>query len=188
MIDQKYVNRLKQVEYHFNNMQEKAKKFAFGEFDHELCAFIDAARNVTFAMQKECANKPKFGEWYAKKQEEMKKDELLSFFVGKRNTVSKEGARGSDSFTFYLETEFLFTEETSVVGVILPYDIFVNPESNALIKTADGRTLPMGKNKVIITPVFQELKGRHVIDACQEYLDKLNKLVIELKTLDSDDG
>ena len=177
MTNQKrYLTRLTQTQYHFKNMKEKVKTFPFDEFAFELCAFIESARNITFALQKEHANNPKFKEWYNKKQEEMRKDELLKFFIEKRNTIVKEGDPGNNAFTFYLEGR-LTLPPFEEVGVILTDGIFTL-QGEIKAKTKTGIEIPMEK-KIIRTPVFPELKSRHVIDACQEYLDKLEALINE---------
>lgn len=54
-------------------------------------SFIQHARNVTFALQKEAAARSGFAEWYASKQDEMSTDPLCRWFVRARNRITKQG-------------------------------------------------------------------------------------------------
>lgn len=182
MINQKgHITKLRQAKYHLENMKQKVKSFPFDEFAFELCAFIEAARGITWAMQKEYSNNPKFKEWYSEKQKEMSKDQLFKFFTNKRNAIVKEGHPGNNAFTFYLEGR-LTLPPLEEVGVILTEGIFT-PEGEIKAKTKKGIEIPMEK-KIIRTPVFPELNSRHVIEVCEEYFNKIEALVNETKIFD----
>src|SRR5882762_3908212 len=56
-------------------------------FPYYLSAFVSALRSVTYYMQKQYAHDPRFGEWYARKQEGMKADPVLKLLHDKRNTA-----------------------------------------------------------------------------------------------------
>lgn len=60
-------------------------------FRFNLNALIQAARNVTFALQSEKAMVPRFSEWYADWQARMRADEVLRWVHDARNTVVKRG-------------------------------------------------------------------------------------------------
>lgn len=60
-------------------------------FEHFLEAAIVYGRSVTFHLQKEFSKYSGFDDWYREKQEEMGKDPLFRFFLGKRNYILKEG-------------------------------------------------------------------------------------------------
>jgi len=173
---QGHLTKIKHAQYHFNNMKEKVKILTFEEFNFELCSFIEAARNVTFAMQKEYSNNIKFKEWYTKKQEEMKKDKLLNFFIEKRNIIVKEGDPGSNTNAFGVECSITIPafEEAKV---ILTEKMFTG-EEEIKAETREGKKIKMEK-RVFKIPVFPELEYRPVIEACQEYLDKIEALVKE---------
>ncbi|MBI2452234.1 hypothetical protein HYV50_04135 [Candidatus Pacearchaeota archaeon] len=182
MTNQKgHITKLRQAKYHLENMKQKVKSFPFEEFAFELCAFIEVARGITWAMQKEYSNNQKFKEWYLKKQVEMGKDSLFKFFTERRNAIVKEGHPGSNAFTFYLEMR-VSVPPNETVGVILPQGIFT-AEEDIKAKTTDSKEIPMEK-KVIRTPVFQELQSRHVIEVCEEYFVKIEALINEAKTFD----
>ena len=74
-----YRFKLEQANYHFSNMKKNVNPLK-REFAFELCAFVESARNVTLAMQKELAKVKGFDEWYTIKVKEMQGDELFRFF------------------------------------------------------------------------------------------------------------
>jgi len=79
---------IKMVEYFLNRMLE-TYTIPF-EFECNLHAFITLARSVTYILQKEFSQNPEFNYWYQKKQEEMKKDEMLRFFRYTRDIIIHE--------------------------------------------------------------------------------------------------
>lgn len=175
-----YLTKLEQSKYHYRNMVEKAKSFPFEEFGFELCAFIESARNVTFAMQAEHGNNQNFKDWYKDKQEEMKKDSVFRFFNSKRVSVVHEGDAGHEALTFYIQGRITLPP-LQTVHVIMEKGI-LTPDHEIVARTEDGREVPMEKS-IIRTPVFLELESRHVTEVCKEYLDKLEKMVEELEIL-----
>jgi hypothetical protein len=60
-------------------------------FRYSMNAFIQALRNITFALQSEKRNIPDFDSWYVDRQKWMKENELLKKFVEGRNIVVKRG-------------------------------------------------------------------------------------------------
>lgn len=56
-------------------------------------SFVQHARNVTFALQKDGRSPPVegFESWYASRQAEMRRDPLCQWFVTARNRIAKEG-------------------------------------------------------------------------------------------------
>ena len=79
---------LNEAEYFYQKMEEKAKIPT--EFRFNLNAFISRARSVTWVLKKQYSKNPKFEVWYAKKEKEMKNDELMNFFKEARNISIKE--------------------------------------------------------------------------------------------------
>ena len=61
------------------------------EFQYELNAFLSAARSVTFLLQKEMQKVQGFRKWWAERQEKMKMDAGMRFFLNLRNFSQKEG-------------------------------------------------------------------------------------------------
>src|ERR1044072_1699018 len=71
-------NKLEEAEYFFNQMKENLDNPKVLGFN--LSAFINAARSITWFMQKEYASNPKFKSWYELEQKEMKNDSICKFF------------------------------------------------------------------------------------------------------------
>ena len=61
------------------------------EFRYELHAFVSAARNVTFVLQKEMNRVPGFQTWWSGCQERMRQDDAMKFFKELRNRSQKKG-------------------------------------------------------------------------------------------------
>ncbi len=61
------------------------------EFGYELNAFVSAARNVTFILQKEMNRVPGFQTWWSGCQERMRQDDAMKFFKELRNRSQKKG-------------------------------------------------------------------------------------------------
>jgi len=64
-------------------------------------AFASAARSVTFALQAVMSDVDGFVEWYAVKQEAIKRDALARFFVERRNESQKVGDTRIHQGTFH---------------------------------------------------------------------------------------
>lgn len=96
--------------YHIKNM-EKAENAE--ELETNFAAFVNSARSVTFVLQKEFRDDPKFISWYGDSKKykdgnwesgkieskstkiyEMKNDELCKYFIDTRNKIVKEGING----------------------------------------------------------------------------------------------
>lgn len=66
-------------------------------FLHNLNAFIQSFRNITFMLQSEASESEAFKAWYAIKQKEMKSIPPLRRFVDARNIVVKQSSLTSKS-------------------------------------------------------------------------------------------
>ncbi len=88
--------KLKEAKY-FLHFTEELFNNQRTEYVYHLNAFINAARNVTFVMQKEYAHKPGFKEWWD--QHPAKKDEVMAKFVELRNVSVKEKTVREKQFT-----------------------------------------------------------------------------------------
>lgn len=94
------------------------------EFRFNLNAFIQALRNITFALQSEKHNLPDFDKWYELKQIEMKQSELLKNFVEGRNIVVKRGNLEVTSEAVV----GMFRYRKSKLGMVIPVDPFSSSE------------------------------------------------------------
>jgi hypothetical protein len=61
------------------------------EFQFNLNAFLGACRSVTFVMQKSMSDVAGFASWYRTRQNEMKADAAMRFFLELRNISQHEG-------------------------------------------------------------------------------------------------
>lgn len=89
-------------------------------FRFNMNAFIQALRNITFALQSEKRNIPNFDTWYEEKQSWMKESALLKNFVEGRNIVVKRGNLAIKS-----EAEIgLFRYRKHKLGMMMPVNSF----------------------------------------------------------------
>ncbi len=89
--------KLKEAKY-FLHFTEELFNNQRTEYVYHMNAFVNAARNVTFVMQKEYADKPGFREWW--NQHAAKKDMVMAKFVDLRNVSVKEKTVREKQFTF----------------------------------------------------------------------------------------
>ena len=85
MVRQKF----KEAEYFFYQLELNS----FNHFLYEsyLSAFINATRNISYAIQKEGSNKEGFKKWWLKQRLYMKNDKIMKFFYEIRNYSIKKG-------------------------------------------------------------------------------------------------
>ncbi len=95
-------------QYHFDKMLTSKN---VEEYEINFAAFVNSARNITFVLQKEFSKDEKFKNWYEKKQDEMKHDELCIFFHNLRNEIVKEGVNRLDFST----TIEVFNSKTDII-------------------------------------------------------------------------
>lgn len=69
----------------------RMSSLCFDEFRYEFNAYLSAARSITFLLKKEMHEVAGFNEWWAKRQEEMRSDASMKFFLELRNFSQKEG-------------------------------------------------------------------------------------------------
>jgi len=71
---------------------EKLESASFNknEYQFYLSAFINASRNISYAIQKESKHKDDFSTWWNKKRKQMKEDKVMIFFYALRNYSLKE--------------------------------------------------------------------------------------------------
>lgn len=64
-------------------------------------AFVSAARSVTFVLQFVLGKIDGFDQWYEKRRKEMQENEIMRFFLDRRNEALKEGITSINSGKFY---------------------------------------------------------------------------------------
>lgn len=78
MSNSKVLKKYSEAEFFFNKMENHS--FNKNEYEYYLSAFINAARNITFAMQKEWAKLKGFNNRYIWIQKKLKANENCVFF------------------------------------------------------------------------------------------------------------
>jgi len=150
-------------------------------FIFNLDAFLSTSRSVTFVLQKEFSANPKFTAWYTKKQEEMRKDDLMKFFIEMRNVSIKEGSPKTQSVT----TLSLFDSGVATESVSITV---IHPDG---AKEEFAPAQPSIPAKQITNPppdiscqyFFLQRTDNDVVHLCEKYLEKLFWLIIEAKKL-----
>ena len=79
--------RLLEAEY----FADRLRRLYDDYFKYELDAFLSAARNVTWLLQKEMSEATGFNDWWNDRQKEMGNDPAMVFFRDMRNFSQKEG-------------------------------------------------------------------------------------------------
>lgn len=83
--------KVREAEYFVLELARVGREFNFAAVQYCASAFASAARSVTFAMQASLADHPSFAEWYAPRQQALKKDALARFFHDFRRVTHDTG-------------------------------------------------------------------------------------------------
>jgi hypothetical protein len=171
----------KQKEIRTYIMLEQAKKSIneYQTFIANLDAFVSAARNITFVMQKEFKHVPGFEDWYKSKVEYMSKNPEFAFFNQLRVDTTHVKPFPTASWHKTTIDEKLVVRGGSTVGI-------------PLIKTEDGKILPDDKSPLIINDKFVNPKRSTIniyyftdkpdddaLIRCEKYYQELSEMVIE---------
>ena len=156
------------------------------EFRANTNAFVTSGRNITWALQKQFSKNAKFRTWYAQKQNEMKNDELMTFFNEARKISVKEHPLRPARSTYFRridlntpkagteKTGFAITGEGEAVWVTKDKD---GKEKRIHASEFDNESVVQYYFETPIPPrTFEELQ---VIDLCGLYLFALKDLVKE---------
>jgi hypothetical protein len=168
-----------EASFHFleemRKSEENRKVFVFN-----LEAFLSTSRSVTFVLQKEFKDDPRFEKWYSLKQEEMKRDELMEFFVTMRDISIHERSTETQAVISVFITETLnITESVSVIRSNGTKEIFEPKTPEVKREQPD---LPE-KAKVVHSYFFIGRTDNDILTLCSQYCDKLFRLLIEAKTV-----
>jgi len=174
----KMFEKLDETKYFLEQMRLNIKDRR--AFKHNLSAFLSSGRSVTFVLQNEYAENTKFREWYEKKKEEMKTDNLLNFFVNKRNYVIKEGPvelRGK----IFLEVHDAITISESVTVIKKRPD-----GTEEIVHQTEPEIKARAKPKEIKSSYqlfFEDYPDKDILTLCEEYVERLTKIVEEAKKI-----
>jgi hypothetical protein len=152
------------------------------EFSYALSSFVDAARSVTFHMQKQYQMKEVFGEWYGSKVAEMAKQPYLRFLVKARNHSIHQGpiptgaTRGLGYSMDVIivkdgsEPETLESEIAEASPVLEP------PVSKTLARWFWDVSRYLDKGDKVHAPEFEK---KDVVETCENIIEYLDKLVVD---------
>lgn len=93
-------------------------------------AFVSACRSITFSVQSVCRELPEFGSWYTREQEQMKSDDLCSFFnryrtasihIGETPVLAGAGRNGEHYFFFMPTNDIPKVPEVDVISACRDY-------------------------------------------------------------------
>ena len=193
-------SKLEQARFFITHASEAISAQQRDAFVNFIEAAIVSARSVTFCLQREYHCKTNFDPWYSEKQEVMKNDPIFRFFKDKRNYVLKEGPVG-----VYKAVSVVIEETVSVSASVEVKVIRGKPwyrrspkilweDLRAAImrpicrwfkqcKTKWRRLQPHKRSKVEVTEGFffddPKWRDRPALGLLQEYLDKLESIVVE---------
>jgi len=174
-----------EAEYFFAKLLEHYH--APDEFRFNLNAFIQAIRNITFMLQSE-ENKPVgFDDWYAKKQDEMRGNDILRRFVEARNIVVKRSSLAAHStarsglfrrrklkLAFGHElSPMMSTIEALDFAKKFTYGMFLDEDHSAIGE----------QTGVERTWIVSDLGGSEVVATCLQALNYMGELLAEAHRL-----
>lgn len=176
--------KIKQAQYHLDLMGQLPPNE--DEYIFNLVSFITSVREVTWYLQKEFKHHSEFDDWYKNRQQEMKEDELLRFFLNKRNVVVKETYPDVKEYTG--EVKFYYTNASGEIAV---GSCWAHPSSQPTDIIVPGGIVTIAPNQVtaktslntILRKVnrkaeyfFEDNSEIPIVSLCNEYLIKLEKL------------
>ncbi len=181
------IQRLIEVMHMYNQMNKSPKEKP-NLFIANLNSFISLARSVTLIMQKEFHNAPGFSDWYAVKQEEMKKDKDMKLFVELRNESLKEKSVGKIFYKIeLLEDITIPSKEALSWPSFKPNNegTLALDEDNKFFKI-NGVPRPEIKYDYSINYLFKQRPETPAKTLCLAHYKKLEKLVKECNEKFSD--
>lgn len=173
--------RYEEAEYFLEQMRKNS--LGGKVFIYNLDAFLNAARSITFVLKKEFSTNPKFSAWYATKEEEMRKDDLMKFFVEMRNVSVKEYSPKTQTVTTLDVTETISISESVSITLVHPDG---TKEEFGTKPSAMAQAGPPISNPVATIHCdyfFVQKTDNDVVTLCEMYLEKLSLLVMQAKKL-----
>ncbi len=151
-------------------------------FKANLNSFVEAARSITWIMQKEFAGKEGFQEWYAKKQADLKADKECGYFSELRTDTTHITPFSTPQ---RITMEFISggltiaggSEAIIPIGRVSEYGTII-PADNEPI-TVNGKKVHGKQRSTSITYQFSDRPGENAVDLCTSYLDTLTQLAKE---------
>lgn len=167
--------------YFFNRMA--AKRLNVVIFPYYLSAFVSALRSVTLYMQQQYNKDAAFNAWYAKKQDEMRADEVLKLLVEKRNTAVHD-----EPFDLFFYQSFNLPERYGGVIQTDHLDVQLGNDDEGWIwaKIKVGKEGQLENVEPVISWHFREEDKADVMEQCRHGLDRISNLLDNLAALGLD--
>ena len=179
-------DKLNEAQYFLNRMEETQKSInastanSRNAFRYDLNAFITAARSITYAMQKDFKRVSGFEDWYEVKQDEMRNDEVMSFFHEQRNISIHQGSIEPKGHTMITITENLgISDSVSITET--------NADgSEETVVPQPEQTHPTNENlaevKIEQEWFFDKFLPNNVLTVCNVQIAKLRQIVNECES------
>jgi hypothetical protein len=154
------------------------------ELSYYLSAFVSAVRSATWSMQKEFESNSRYKNWYKRKREQMKDNNIFTIFKDLRNITVKEG-----KLKFNRRINVSFNENISVSGSVG----FKVIRQGKVIRESPPPEVPSKmktekKDKGFSVEVFLDnAPDEEGYGLCEQYLDRLVTLVNEAERMISDE-
>lgn len=183
MIQNSTRHTLDRAKHHLSEMK---KTFQDDElFSFNLSSFVEAARSITFHMQKQYGKKEGFGkwngnEWYGNKVAEMSDRPCLRFLLGARNYSEKEGpipTGATREIGFSVGMTIVdkgSKSETSEREIIEESPDLEPPRPKTLERWFWDVSRYLDKGDKVHVPEFER---SDVINTCENIIDYLDRLV-----------
>ena len=150
------------------------------KFQFNLNAFIQALRNITFMLQSEPSKPDIFSAWYANKQTEMSKSDLLRRFVKARNVVVKQSSLKAQSTA----RSGVFRGRHLKLGMNHSVPLFAPSEwvlerlkANVGFFLDEGRSQPWAQFGIYRIWAVEELGKSEVLGLCVQAINYLGAIV-----------
>ena len=159
------------------------------EFIYNMNAFLNSARNVTFALQKEFSHDPHFKAWYSKKRKEMKENKLMKYFIEMRNVSVKEA---TPKHSLSLKVAYVIPDERKeAIGYVERRISGDERDSDSILVLPTRDKTGMRTKPKLVEPTYslvtfwefeeapEGYEGKDILGLCITYYHKLKQLVAE---------
>jgi hypothetical protein len=162
------------------------------DFVHNMNAFLNSARNVTFVLQEDFAHMPSLKAWYLEKRKEMERDKLMKFFIKMRNVSLKER---TPKHSLSIKWAYIIpkNERTDIFGYSESKVAGEQKDTEARLVMPTFDEAGMHSKPKFIEPVYslvtlwefdktpEGYEGNDILGLCVEYYHKLERLINEAK-------
>jgi hypothetical protein len=169
------------------NISEMETDFQNDEvFSFNLSSFVQAARSITWHMNKQYHTKEGFNAWYEKKVIEMKNNSELQFLIKARNYSEKEGPipTGATRTNAVSASIVLIgaeqKQDTPITKVANPLLMIEPPKQKTISRWFWDVAEYLDKGPMVYASKF---KKAEIIEVCKNILVYLNNLVDECEKM-----